>query len=87
MHSGGATGGHYYAYIQDIASKKWFRFDDASISPIDDADVRSRVLVAPGHRAHGPAFGAGTRNAAGGARRCEGRRRFRDGGGGCAGCG
>ena len=32
VHSGGAAGGHYYAYIKDIASDTWFTFNDATVS-------------------------------------------------------
>ena len=26
LHIGTATGGHYFAYIRDLASNKWFKF-------------------------------------------------------------
>ncbi|KAA0151059.1 hypothetical protein FNF31_06914 [Cafeteria roenbergensis] len=41
VHSGGALGGHYYAYVKDLESCRWFNFNDSSVSPIDEATVRS----------------------------------------------
>ncbi|CAE7829097.1 usp47, partial [Symbiodinium sp. KB8] len=36
VHSGGALGGHYYAYVKDLESCRWFNFNDSSVSPIDE---------------------------------------------------
>jgi hypothetical protein len=33
VHSGVAHGGHYYSFIYDNESEKWFRFDDEDVSP------------------------------------------------------
>ena len=40
VHSGGAIGGHYYAYIKDFAKNKWFEFNDSTISELADEDIR-----------------------------------------------
>lgn len=34
IHSGSATGGHYYAYIKDFESKEWFCFNDQSVTGV-----------------------------------------------------
>lgn len=39
IHSGAITGGHYYAYIKDLASKKWYNFNDSSVTPINEKTV------------------------------------------------
>jgi len=41
VHRGSAFGGHYFAYIQDLSSKKWFEFNDSSVTEITEADIRS----------------------------------------------
>lgn len=33
VHSGGAYGGHYYAYISN--GKDWYRFDDRIVRKVD----------------------------------------------------
>lgn len=32
VHQGGVTGGHYYAYIKDVDSQKWWNFNDSSVT-------------------------------------------------------
>ena len=39
VHSGGAYGGHYYAYIKSIEDGKWYNFNDTSVSEIEQSDV------------------------------------------------
>jgi ubiquitin carboxyl-terminal hydrolase 47 len=34
IHSGSASGGHYYAYIKDFETDKWFSFNDQTVSNI-----------------------------------------------------
>ena len=34
IHAGSASGGHYYAYIKDLAKQEWFCFNDQSVSPV-----------------------------------------------------
>eukprot|EP01050_Picozoa_sp_SAG11_P006869 SAG11_NODE_552_length_8583_cov_3.699081_13_plen_194_part_00 len=41
IHSGGAAGGHHYAYIQDFGNHQWYEFNDSTISgPLSDAQVK-----------------------------------------------
>ncbi|KAL5292060.1 USP47 family protein [Megaselia abdita] len=40
IHSGSATGGHYYAYIKDFESKEWFCFNDQSVTGITQEDIQ-----------------------------------------------
>ena len=41
VHSGNAMGGHYFAYIKDLARKKWFKFNDSDVSQVDYSEVQS----------------------------------------------
>jgi ubiquitin carboxyl-terminal hydrolase 47 len=34
IHSGTATGGHYYAYIKSFENAKWYKFNDSSVTQI-----------------------------------------------------
>lgn len=38
VHSGGAYGGHYYAYISD--GENWFKFDDSTITQVSRHEMR-----------------------------------------------
>ena len=35
VHSGGAFGGHYYAYIKSFSDNKWYEFNDTDVKEID----------------------------------------------------
>jgi len=39
VHSGGAQGGHYYAYIKDLETDKWYNFNDSIVREISVIDV------------------------------------------------
>lgn len=39
IHSGSASGGHYYVYIKDFDKGEWFCFDDQSVSRITNEDI------------------------------------------------
>ncbi|XP_046669066.1 ubiquitin carboxyl-terminal hydrolase 47-like isoform X1 [Homalodisca vitripennis] len=39
IHSGSASGGHYYAYIKDFSNGEWFCFNDTSVSRITNDDI------------------------------------------------
>ncbi|PSN42002.1 Ubiquitin carboxyl-terminal hydrolase 47 [Blattella germanica] len=39
IHSGSASGGHYYAYIKDFKKDDWFCFNDQSVTRITDDDI------------------------------------------------
>lgn len=34
IHSGSASGGHYYAYIKDFRTQEWFCFNDQSVTQV-----------------------------------------------------
>lgn len=40
IHSGAIAGGHYYAYIKDLDTNKWYNFNDSHVSPIDESVVQ-----------------------------------------------
>lgn len=39
IHSGSASGGHYYAYIKDFETGHWYSFNDQTVSPITQEDI------------------------------------------------
>lgn len=39
VHSGSAFGGHYYAYIKDVSTDEWYKFNDATVTPATWRDV------------------------------------------------
>ncbi|XP_067645326.1 ubiquitin carboxyl-terminal hydrolase 47 isoform X2 [Eurosta solidaginis] len=39
IHSGSASGGHYYAYIKEFDNNEWYCFNDQSVSPITEEDI------------------------------------------------
>lgn len=40
IHSGSASGGHYYVYIKDFESGHWFCFNDQCVTPITQEDIQ-----------------------------------------------
>lgn len=40
IHSGSASGGHYYAYIKEFDNGEWFCFNDQSVSPVSSLRIR-----------------------------------------------
>lgn len=40
IHSGSASGGHYYAYIKDFDNSEWYCFNDQTVSPITQEDIQ-----------------------------------------------
>ena len=38
IHTGGAFGGHYFAYIKSFEDGKWYNFNDASVTEIKNED-------------------------------------------------
>ncbi|XP_055620915.1 ubiquitin carboxyl-terminal hydrolase 47 [Toxorhynchites rutilus septentrionalis] len=40
IHSGSASGGHYYAYIRDFTSCHWYSFNDQTVSSITQDDIQ-----------------------------------------------
>ncbi|XP_053953132.1 ubiquitin carboxyl-terminal hydrolase 47 isoform X2 [Anastrepha ludens] len=39
IHSGSASGGHYYAYIKEFDNNEWYCFNDQTVSPITEEDI------------------------------------------------
>lgn len=39
VHAGVAQGGHYYSFIKDRTSAKWYRFDDEDVTPFDPSCI------------------------------------------------
>ena len=44
IHSGSAMGGHYYAYIRSFQDGKWYNFNDSSVTPISEIEVKERLM-------------------------------------------
>uniref|UniRef100_A0A1A9W4U0 Ubiquitin carboxyl-terminal hydrolase 47 n=1 Tax=Glossina brevipalpis TaxID=37001 RepID=A0A1A9W4U0_9MUSC len=40
IHSGSASGGHYYAYIKEFENNEWYCFNDQSVTPITQEDIK-----------------------------------------------
>ncbi|KAL7732598.1 hypothetical protein ACLKA6_013533 [Drosophila palustris] len=40
IHSGSASGGHYYAYIKEFENNDWFCFNDQNVSSITQEDIQ-----------------------------------------------
>ena len=40
IHSGSATGGHYYAYIKCFETNQWLNFNDERVSRLDSEDIK-----------------------------------------------
>jgi ubiquitin carboxyl-terminal hydrolase 47 len=36
VHTGGAFGGHYFAYIKNISDGLWYNFNDSHVTPLTD---------------------------------------------------
>ncbi|KAL1516679.1 hypothetical protein ABEB36_000560 [Hypothenemus hampei] len=51
IHSGSASGGHYYAYIKDFDKNLWFCFNDQSVTSVTHDDIRKTYGGGP-HRAY-----------------------------------
>lgn len=44
VHSGVAQGGHYYSFIYDHVSEKWFKFDDEDVTPFDPSNIEAECF-------------------------------------------
>ena len=45
IHSGSATGGHYYAYVKDFLTNEWYNFNDERVSRLDPNDIQKAYGV------------------------------------------
>lgn len=48
VHSGSALGGHYYAYIKSLETRKWYNFNDSNVSEISDTELKNAFGGASG---------------------------------------
>ena len=44
VHAGVAQGGHYYSFIKDRTSNKWYRFDDEDVTPFDPSLIEQECF-------------------------------------------
>ncbi|RLN71972.1 hypothetical protein BBJ28_00013717, partial [Nothophytophthora sp. Chile5] len=44
VHSGVAQGGHYYSFIYDHVSEKWFKYDDEDVTPFDPSNIEAECF-------------------------------------------
>lgn len=44
IHTGSAEGGHYYSFIQDRSTSKWFEFNDTIVREVDPFDIPSEAF-------------------------------------------
>ena len=50
IHTGGAFGGHYYAYIKSFEDGKWYNFNDTTVTPLkDEAEIFNTFGGQAGH--------------------------------------
>lgn len=40
IHAGVISGGHYYAYIRDLDTRRWWNFNDSNVTEISESQVR-----------------------------------------------
>jgi len=45
IHRGGAYGGHYFAYIKNLKTRKWFEFNDSSVTEISDEEFKRMMQL------------------------------------------
>jgi len=65
IHSGVINGGHYYAYIKDLSSQRWWNFNDSTVSSIDEKVVREAWGGAHSAASHYPGlYGARSQSSA-----------------------
>lgn len=60
IHSGSASGGHYYAYIKDFDKNMWFCFNDQSVSGITEDDIRKTYGGGPQRGYYSGAYSSST---------------------------
>ena len=50
IHTGGAFGGHYYAYIKSFEDGKWYNFNDTTVTPLkNEAEIFNTFGGQSGH--------------------------------------
>ncbi|KAG5319610.1 UBP47 hydrolase, partial [Pseudoatta argentina] len=60
IHSGSASGGHYYAYIKDFRTQEWLCFNDQSVTQITDDDIHKTYGGGPSRAYYSGAYSSST---------------------------
>lgn len=60
IHSGSASGGHYYAYIKDLITQEWFCFNDQSVTRITYDDIQKTYGGGPTRAYYSGAYSSST---------------------------
>ncbi|XP_048515224.1 ubiquitin carboxyl-terminal hydrolase 47 isoform X2 [Athalia rosae] len=60
IHSGSASGGHYYAYIKDLMTQEWFCFNDQSVTKITYEDIQKTYGGGPTRAYYSGAYSSST---------------------------
>ncbi|XP_046413365.1 ubiquitin carboxyl-terminal hydrolase 47 isoform X1 [Neodiprion fabricii] len=60
IHSGSASGGHYYAYIKDLMTQEWFCFNDQSVTRITYDDIQKTYGGGPTRAYYSGAYSSST---------------------------
>ncbi|XP_011315103.1 ubiquitin carboxyl-terminal hydrolase 47 [Fopius arisanus] len=60
IHSGSASGGHYYAYIKDFRTNEWLCFNDQNVTPITDEDIQKTYGGGPTRGYYSGAYSSST---------------------------
>ena len=43
VHSGGAAGGHYYAYIKSLDDNNWWHFNDTNVTQLPSESISEEM--------------------------------------------
>ncbi|KAK0085214.1 hypothetical protein PV325_005589 [Microctonus aethiopoides] len=60
IHSGSASGGHYYAYIKDFKTQQWLCFNDQNVLPITYDDIQKTYGGGPSRTFYSGAYSTST---------------------------
>ncbi|XP_071555932.1 ubiquitin carboxyl-terminal hydrolase 47 isoform X1 [Temnothorax nylanderi] len=60
IHSGSASGGHYYAYIKDFRTQEWLCFNDQSVTQITHDDIQKTYGGGPSRAYYSGAYSSST---------------------------
>ncbi|XP_014476405.1 PREDICTED: ubiquitin carboxyl-terminal hydrolase 47 isoform X4 [Dinoponera quadriceps] len=60
IHSGSASGGHYYAYIKDFRTQEWLCFNDQSVTQITHDDIQKTYGGGPTRAYYSGAYSSST---------------------------
>lgn len=60
IHSGSASGGHYYAYIKDFETGAWYSFNDTTVTPITQEDIQKSFGGSGTYKSYYSSFSSST---------------------------